>query len=109
MLLKKENISTGIKEGLEVINHTGNQLTDFVTNYRKFTRIPEPNKTIFELGDFLNIIIRAMKATTDLPVRFKVNIEPSDLISLLPSYIYSSNLLLATNLYPQKLVVSKTR
>ena len=80
MLLKKENISTGIKEGLEVINHTGNQLTDFVTNYRKFTRIPEPNKTIFELGDFLNIIIRAMKATTDLPVRFKVNIEPSDLM-----------------------------
>lgn len=79
-LLKKEEVNRNLREGLEVIHHTGTQLTSFVTSYRKFTRIPTPSKEIFCLREFLQMEIVGMRATTSIPIRFYLNVEPEDLM-----------------------------
>ena len=80
LLLKKSDTNKSVREGLEVINHTGVQLMSFVKTYRQFTRIPDPNRSIFDLREFLNLEIVGMRATTEVPIRFILNIEPEDLM-----------------------------
>lgn len=79
-LLKKEEVSRNLREGLEVIHHTGSQLSSFVNSYRRFTRIPTPSKEIFNLRDFLQMEIVGMRATTSLPIRFTLKAEPEELM-----------------------------
>lgn len=80
LLLRKEEARGHIKEGLEVIHHTGTQLSSFVKSYRQFTRIPEPVKSIFDLREFLHLEIIGMRATTPRPIRFDLNVQPEDLM-----------------------------
>ena len=45
-----------ISDGLDVINSTSKGLISFVESYRKFTRIPPPERTLFYVGPLLSRI-----------------------------------------------------
>jgi Signal transduction histidine kinase regulating C4-dicarboxylate transport system len=79
-LLNKSDINESTRNSLEVINHTGSQLISFINSYRKVTKIPNPVYHIFSVKEFLMIEITAMKSTTDLPIKFELSVEPSDLM-----------------------------
>lgn len=80
LLLKKNFKDQKIREGLEVIHHTGKQLSTFVSSYRQFTRIPEPHPEIFDIKEFLSLQIAGMRSTTTLPISFRLEVEPEDLL-----------------------------
>ncbi len=48
-----KTISTTL-QGLNVIEKQGKGLMSFVESYRKLTRVPEPEKRLFRVGDLLN-------------------------------------------------------
>ncbi|MDO5570208.1 MAG: ATP-binding protein [Bacteroidales bacterium] len=79
-LLNKSDINDPSRQSLEVINHTGSQLISFINSYRQVTKIPTPECQVFSLKDFLSIEITAMKSTTNLPIKFILNVEPIDLM-----------------------------
>lgn len=43
-------------QGLNVIKEQGKSLLSFVDSYRKLTRVPEPDKKLFEVADLMNRI-----------------------------------------------------
>lgn len=70
-----------IRNGLQTISTTGKGLLAFVESYRRFTRIPSPEPSLFYLKPFLDRMIELARHQNDCShIRFRVEIEPADLI-----------------------------
>lgn len=80
--LTEENISKEeVRHGLQTISSTGKGLLAFVESYRKFTRIPTPEPSLFYLKGFINRMVElARHQHPDIPVVFNTSIVPDDLI-----------------------------
>lgn len=80
--LNKENISKEeIRNGLQTISSTGKGLLAFVESYRKFTRIPTPEPSLFYIKGFISRMVElARHQYPDVPVTFHTSIVPDDLI-----------------------------
>lgn len=70
-----------IRSGLQTISSTGKGLLSFVESYRKFTRIPTPEPSLFYVKDFIQRMVElARHQYPHSPVTFDTRIEPDDLI-----------------------------
>ena len=70
-----------MRHGLQTISTTGKGLLAFVESYRRFTRIPTPEPSLFYLKGFINRMAElARHQYPDTPVTFNVSIVPNDLI-----------------------------
>jgi PAS domain S-box-containing protein len=70
-----------VRSGLEVISTTGKTLLAFVESYRKFTRIPTPEPSLFYVNKFLERLIQLSKHQNDYPhISFILDVQPDDLI-----------------------------
>lgn len=76
-----ENSNEEIKNGLQTISTTGKGLLSFVESYRKFTRIPTPEPTLFYVKAFTERMVELTRHQHDCTnISFNLHIEPSDLI-----------------------------
>ncbi len=70
-----------IRNGLQTISSTGKGLLSFVESYRKFTRIPTPEPSLFYLKSFIERMVGlARHQHPDARVSFRTHIAPDDLI-----------------------------
>ena len=70
-----------IRNGLQTISSTGKGLLSFVESYRKFTRIPTPEPSLFYVKSFIERMVElARHQYPDVRVTFHMDIAPSDLI-----------------------------
>ena len=70
-----------IRNGLQTISSTGKGLLSFVESYRKFTRIPTPEPSLFYVKSFIGRMVElARHQHPDVRVTFHMDIAPSDLI-----------------------------
>ena len=70
-----------IRNGLQTISSTGKGLLSFVESYRKFTRIPPPEPSLFYVKSFIGRMVElARHQHPDVRVTFHMDIAPSDLI-----------------------------
>lgn len=70
-----------IRNGLQTISATGKGLLAFVESYRRFTRIPTPEPSLFYLKSFISRMVElARHQYPGTPVSFNVSIVPDDLI-----------------------------
>ena len=70
-----------IRNGLQTISSTGKGLLSFVESYRKFTRIPTPEPSLFYVKSFIGRMVElARHQHPDVRVTFHTDIAPSDLI-----------------------------
>lgn len=67
-----------IRSGLEVINTTGKGLISFVESYRKFTRIPKPELSLFYVKQFMERMMTLLDCQCESTI--SIDIEPEDLI-----------------------------
>lgn len=67
-----------ISRGLQTINATGKSLISFVESYRKFTYIPTPDKTLFDVKGFLERAVSLQSAGPD--VKITCSITPGDIL-----------------------------
>lgn len=75
----KENIISGnanISKGLQTIKQTSMNLEEFVKSYRRFTHIPEPVKTLFELEPFMQ---RVCDLIIPIGVKYRLEVTPADI------------------------------
>lgn len=84
---KSESISSDketadeIRNGLHTISTTGKGLLSFVENYRRFTRIPKPEPSLFYVKGFINRMVElARHQYPDSHITFHSHITPDDLI-----------------------------
>lgn len=75
-----------VKRGLETISATSRRLVSFVDSYRRFTRIPAPQREPFEVRELVRQAVVLASAENDL--RIHVDIEPAD------TMIYADKVLL---------------
>lgn len=77
-----ENVSKEeVRNGLQTISSTGKGLLAFVESYRKFTRIPTPEPSLFYIKEFIDRMVElARHQYPDAPVIFHTDITPDDLI-----------------------------
>lgn len=74
-------ISFEIRNGLQTISATGKGLLSFVDNYRRFTRIPSPEPSLFYVKGFLNRMIELSRHQyPDARIAFHLHVAPDDLI-----------------------------
>lgn len=80
--LTQEREAAGeIRKGLQTISSTGKGLLSFVESYRKFTRIPTPEPSLFYVKGFINRMVElARHQYPDTPVTFQIHITPDELI-----------------------------
>lgn len=85
--MKSEPISSDketaeeIRNGLHTISATGKGLLSFVENYRRFTRIPKPEPSLFYVKGFINRMVElARHQYPDSRISFRIHITPDDLI-----------------------------
>lgn len=70
-----------LQKGLHTINTTTKSLISFVGSYRKLTRIPTPEPSLFYLKEFLNRMVELTRHQhTSGNIRFRIDIQPDDLI-----------------------------
>ena len=70
-----------IRNGLQTISSTGKGLLAFVESYRKFTRIPTPEPSLFYVKAFINRMVElARHQYPDSSVTFHTRFTPDDLI-----------------------------
>lgn len=70
-----------IRSGLQTISSTGKGLLAFVESYRKFTRIPTPEPSLFYVKSFIERMVElARHQHPGLKVTFQLDITPDDLI-----------------------------
>ena len=75
------NIKEEIRNGLQTISSTGKGLLAFVESYRKFTRIPTPEPSLFYVKSFIERMVElARHQHPGVRVTFHTNITPDDLI-----------------------------
>lgn len=68
-------------EGLGVIHDTGKGLISFIDSYRKFTHIPTPEPTLFDLSPFLcNCVQLAYNENNENAIKINLQVIPNDLI-----------------------------
>ena len=75
----KEDIITGnanISKGLQTIKQTSMNLEEFVKSYRRFTHIPEPSKTLFELEPFMQ---RICDLIIPIGLKYRLEVAPADI------------------------------
>lgn len=74
-------IKEEIRSGLQTISSTGKGLLAFVESYRKFTRIPTPEPSLFYVKSFIERMVElARHQHPGLQVTFHLDITPDDLI-----------------------------
>ncbi|MCR9013261.1 sensor histidine kinase [Gabonibacter chumensis] len=75
-----EELKRNTMNGLQVIGETGKGLISFVESYRKFTRIPKPEKELVDLNEFIHrmVILCSMEINFSA-VRLEVTIQPEGL------------------------------
>lgn len=74
-------IKEEIRSGLQTISSTGKGLLSFVDSYRRFTRIPTPEPSLFYVKSFIERMVElAHHQYPDVPVTFQKSITPDDLI-----------------------------
>lgn len=85
--IKSERISSDketaeeIRNGLQTISTTGKGLLSFVENYRRFTRIPKPEPSLFYVKGFTNRMVELSRHQfPNSHITFHMNITPDDLI-----------------------------
>lgn len=70
-----------INRGLETISTTGKGLLSFVESYRKFTHIPTPKPTLFDLQPFIRRMVELTRHQNPCDkITFHIEISPDDLI-----------------------------
>ncbi|MCH5305237.1 MAG: GHKL domain-containing protein [Rikenella sp.] len=72
-----------MQQGLETISRTAKGLISFVESYRKFTRLPAPEPTLFYVREFMEHLRSLALATVPeggRPVEICLSVEPEDLI-----------------------------
>ncbi|WP_298061589.1 ATP-binding protein [uncultured Rikenella sp.] len=72
-----------IRQGLETIGRTAKGLISFVESYRKFTRLPAPQPTLFYVREFMEGLRSLALATIPEGARrveIRLSVEPDDLI-----------------------------
>ena len=70
-----------IRNGLQTISATGKGLLSFVESYRRFTRIPSPEPSLFYVKAFIERMVELGKhQNPDGNITFQINISPADLI-----------------------------
>ena len=70
-----------IRSGLQTISSTGKGLLAFVESYRKFTRIPTPEPSLFYVKSFIERMVElARHQYPDTRIAFHFHITPDDLI-----------------------------
>ena len=70
-----------LRNGLQTISNTGKGLLAFVESYRRFTRIPTPEPSLFYVKDFIERMVElARHQYPDAGIRFETDIRPDDLI-----------------------------
>lgn len=82
-----DQLKLNTMNGLQVISETGKSLISFVESYRKFTRIPEPEKESIDLNEFIHrmVILCSMEPnfnkitinTQIHPAQLKVQADPN--------------------------------
>lgn len=76
-----ENSDEEIRRGLQTISITGKSLLSFVNSYRRFTRIPTPEPSLFYIKAFMDRMVELARHQNDCPnICFSVHITPADLI-----------------------------
>ena len=66
-----------VRRGLETISATSRRLVSFVDSYRRFTRIPAPQREPFEVRELIRQAVALTAAAGDGP-QIHVDIEPAD-------------------------------
>ena len=75
-----DDLKRNTENGLKVISETGKGLISFVESYRKFTRIPHPERELINLNEFIQRMIILSSMEPNFPeVKVEVHIEPEDL------------------------------
>ena len=70
-----------INHGLQTISATGKGLLAFVESYRKFTRIPTPEPSLFYLKAFIERMVELARHQNPCDhITFHTKIDPADLI-----------------------------
>ena len=70
-----------LRNGLQTISSTGKGLLSFVENYRRFTRIPKPEPSLFYVKGFLNRMVELARHQYPYSrISFRLHIVPDDLI-----------------------------
>ena len=73
-LLTRVTEDKDLKQGLETIHKTGNELLAFVNNYRRFTHVPQPQPALFYVEPFLERM--AMLCNHEV----EISVSPKDLL-----------------------------
>lgn len=66
-----------VRRGLETISATSRRLVSFVDSYRRFTRIPAPQREPFEVRELIRQAVSLTAAAGNAP-QIHVDIEPAD-------------------------------
>lgn len=75
------NTHPEIRHGLEVIGTTGKNLMAFVDSYRRFTRIPTPEPTLFYVRKFVEQMADLGRHHNRYPnISIRTDVQPDDLI-----------------------------
>ena len=70
-----------LRQGLETIRTTGKGLVNFVMSYRKLTRLPSPEPTLFDVYPFLLRMVQLAKHQHPCPnIRITLEKVPEDLM-----------------------------
>ena len=75
-----DDLKRNTENGLKVISETGKGLISFVESYRKFTRIPRPERELINLNEFIQRAVILSSTEPNFPeVTIDICIEPGDL------------------------------
>lgn len=75
------NIQEEIRSGLQTISSTGKGLLAFIESYRKFTRIPTPEPSLFYVRSFIERMVElARHQHPATRLSFHIDITPDDII-----------------------------
>ncbi len=77
-LIDMSGEDTDVAKGLQTINATSKSLISFVESYRKFTFIPAPDKSLFEVKGFIGRAVSLQSAGPD--VKITCSITPEDML-----------------------------
>ena len=81
LLSMVEDKDEEISHGLQTISATGKGLLAFVESYRKFTRIPTPEPSLFYLKAFIERMVELARHQNPCDhITFHTKIDPADLI-----------------------------
>lgn len=70
-------LDSDIERGLDTISATSHRLMSFIEGFRRFTRIPEPQREPFEVRELIRQAVVLTAAEKD-GVRIRTDIEPAD-------------------------------